>query len=131
MEDSDFGGPTSHSMTFATTFRDFGDLDLSKISSPKQRSKRTAKERVGKKFKVGDTLYLDSKKRVFILKKFIYTLHTDVVNVLIVKPVSFTPTEAVDTLTRIDCRKYHIKYEPNLFVMPMNMPWHKLNTKNG
>ena len=103
------------------------NLDL---ASAKQLSKRREKERVGKKFVVGETLYLDTKKKTYILKKFIYTLHTDVVNVLIVKPLSFTPGESVDTLTRADCRKYHIKYEPNLFVMPMDMRWHKLST-NG
>lgn len=109
------------------TRRSASSLDL---ASAKQLSKRREKERVGKKFVVGETLYLDTKKKTYILKKFIYTLHTDVVNVLIVKPLSFTPGESIDTLTRADCRKYHIKYEPNLFVMPMDMRWHKLST-NG
>jgi hypothetical protein len=61
------------------TRRSASSLDL---ASAKQLSKRREKGRVGKKFVVGETLYLDTKKKTYILKKFIYTLHTDVHSVL-------------------------------------------------
>ena len=61
-------------------------------------------------------------EKVYVLKKFIYTIKQDVVNVVIMKQIS-GPKSAIFTLTKSDCVHYHIKYEPGLQVMAMDLNW--------
>lgn len=61
-------------------------------------------------------------EKTYILKKFIYTIKQDVVNVVIMKQIS-GPQSAIFTLTKSNCVHYHIKYEPGLQVMAMDLNW--------
>ena len=61
-------------------------------------------------------------EKTYILKKFIYTIKQDVVNVVIMKQIG-GPQSAIFTLTKSNCVHYHIKYEPGLQVMAMDLNW--------
>ena len=61
-------------------------------------------------------------EKTYVLKKFIYTIKQDVVNVVIMKQVS-GPQSAIFTLPKSSCVHYHIKYEPGLQVMAMDLNW--------
>ncbi len=91
----------------------------------KKISKDEAKKLVQVRFKVGDIIALRSKIRdgskknfrKFIVKKIIWSIHSNPVNIIIAKQISGNITNM--SLTKADCKKYHIKYEENLQVYSM------------
>lgn len=105
-------------------------------STPKSLSKREIKQQakaiIRKKFYIGETYYLKSStiKRQYILKKYIYAIRDDIVNIVIMKQIS-GPIGKIYTLTPHDCLNYHIKYEPGLQVFSMSLNWvHRKKNKN-
>mgnify|MGYP003298680730 CR=1 FL=1 len=102
----------------------------------KQIKKQEVKEKVKTKYVVGDIYSLSIKSRdnsksirkTFELKKFIYTINEEEVNILIMKQLS-GPTSMMFTLNKEDCKKYHIKYEEGLQVFSMYSKFVKLNKK--
>lgn len=97
----------------------------------KQVAKVKAKESVSNKYKIGDILVLrgkirDGSKRlvkVFEVKKIIWSVKSQIVNVLILKQLEGPNNNR--SLTKDDCKKYHIKYEPGLQVYSMNIGFSK------
>lgn len=97
----------------------------------KQIAKVKAKESVSNKYKIGDILVLrgkirDGSKRlvkVFEVKKIIWSVKSQIVNVLILKQLEGPNNNR--SLTKDDCKKYHIKYEPGLQVYSMNIGFSK------
>lgn len=97
----------------------------------KQVAKVKAKESVSNKYKIGDILVLrgkirDGSKRlvkVFEVKKIIWSVKSQIVNVLVLKQLEGPNNNR--TLTKDDCKKYHIKYEPGLQVYSMNIGFSK------
>lgn len=93
----------------------------------KQVAKVRAKESVSNKYKIGDILVLRGKIRdgsrrivkVFEVKKIIWSVKSQIVNVLVLKQLEGPNNNR--TLTKEDCKKYHIKYEPGLQVYSMNI----------
>jgi hypothetical protein len=93
----------------------------------KQVAKVKAKESVSNKYKIGDILVLRGKIRdgsrrivkVFEVKKIIWSVKSQIVNVLVLKQLEGPNNNR--TLTKEDCKKYHIKYEPGLQVYSMNI----------
>ena len=91
----------------------------------KLKSKAEAKKLINNKYKIGDILSLRSKikdgsarvEKIFEVKKVIWSVKNNPVNVLILKQLSGINTNR--SLTRTDCLKYHIKYEPGLQVYSM------------
>lgn len=98
----------------------------------KKISKDEAKKLVTTRFKVGDVVALRTKIkdgskrnfRKFIVKKVIWSIHSNPVNILVVKQISGNITNM--SLTKADCKKYHIKYEENLQVYSMFMNFIKV-----
>lgn len=98
----------------------------------KKISKDEAKKLVQVRFKVGDVIALRSKIRdgskknfrKFIVKKIIWSIHSNPVNIIIAKQISGNITNM--SLTKADCKKYHIKYEENLQVYSMFMNFIKV-----
>lgn len=97
----------------------------------KQVAKVKAKESVSNKYKIGDILVLRGKIRdgskklvkVFEVKKIIWSVKSQIVNVLILKQLEGPNNNR--SLTKDDCKKYHIKYEPGLQVYSMNIGFSK------
>ena len=101
------------------------------IIAKKKKSKDEAKKLVNKHFKNGDILVLRGKYRdgsqknekIFEVKKVIWSLKGQIVNVLILKQLSGTNNNT--SLTKKDCIKYHVKYEPGLQVYSMSLDFKK------
>lgn len=100
-------------------------LSREEFLSLKRKAKQQAKSMVKTKFIVGKWYYFKSKQYPYELKKFVYTVNRQIVNKVIVKPL-FDNTEFNETLNSIDCKKYHIKYEPGLVVLSMNLNWRQI-----
>lgn len=91
----------------------------------KKISKDSAKQAITVRYKLGDVLTLKSKIRdgskkiikKFIVKKIIWSICSNPVNVIVVQQVE-GPINNM-SLTKADCKKYHIKYEENLQVYSM------------
>ena len=91
----------------------------------KKISKDSAKQAITVRYKLGDVLTLKSKIRdgskkiikKFIVKKIIWSICSNPVNVIVVKQIE-GPVNNM-SLTKADCKKYHIKYEENLQVYSM------------
>lgn len=96
----------------------------------KQKLKKQEKKKINKKFIIGDTYILRSKRvkgckqtvKEFIIKKYIYTINDEPVNVVIVKQISGDMSN-IFTLNRNDCKKLHLKFEEGLQVYPMELNW--------
>lgn len=94
-------------------------------------SKNKAKELIKERYKIGDILILRGKikdgsarnVKEFEVKKVIWSVKSQPINVLILKQLSGTNTNM--SLNRNDCKKYHIKYEPGLQVYSMSLNFNK------
>ena len=101
----------------------------------KKISKDEAKSLVTVRYKIGDVLMLKSKIRdgskrnykKFVVKKIIWSINSNPVNIIIVKQVSGPITNM--SMSKIDCKRYHIKYEENLQVYSMMMNFVKIADK--
>lgn len=99
----------------------------------KKISKDEAKSLVSTRYKIGDILMLKSKIRngskknykKFEVKKIIWSINANPVNVLILKQISGQVTNM--SMSKNDCKRYHIKYEENLQVYSMMMNFIKIN----
>lgn len=99
----------------------------------KKISKDEAKSLVKTRYKVGDILMLKNKIRngskknykKFIVRKVIWSINANPVNVLILKQISGQVTNM--SMSKNDCKRYHIKYEENLQVYSMMMNFIKIN----
>lgn len=98
----------------------------------KKISKDEAKSLVTVRYKIGDVLMLKSKirdgskrnYRKFVVKKIIWSINSNPVNIIIVKQVSGPITNM--SMSKNDCKRYHIKYEENLQVYSMMMNFTKI-----
>lgn len=83
---------------------------------------------VGRKYKLRfkGKAGLRGYEKTYVLKKFIYTIGENTVNVVIMKQIA-GPKSAIFTLTKVNCIHYHIKYEPDLQVMSMSLNWIPVN----
>lgn len=98
----------------------------------KKNAKDEAKKKTDIKYKIGDILLLrgkikDGSKRVvkkFIVRKVIWSVRTNPVNILILKQIEGDCNNS--TLSRDDCKRYHIKYEEGLQVYSMMMNFVKI-----
>jgi hypothetical protein len=101
----------------------------------KKISKDEAKSLATVRYKIGDVLILKSKirdgskrnYRKFVVKKIIWSINSNPVNIIIVKQVSGPITNM--SLSKNDCKRYHIKYEENLQVYSMMMNFVKIVDK--
>lgn len=99
-------------------------------SKTKRDYKHEAKAKVKRKFKLGQLLSLKIKSKSgskeiikgFKVVKFIYTINDTETNILILKQI-YGPKGSMHTLNRHDCKKLHIKYEPELQVFSMFLNW--------
>lgn len=124
-----------YSKTFSTTIDITLDeverINTHNIIAKKKKSKDEAKKLINRKFNVGDILLLRGKykdgsarnEKYFEVKKVIWSLKGQIVNALILKQLSGTNNNM--SLTKKDCVKYHVKYEPGLQVYPMNLDFKK------
>ena len=94
----------------------------------KSEAKKSIKEN---KYQIGDILILKGKikdgsirnVKEFEVKKIIWSVKNQPVNVLILKQLSGINTNM--SLNKNDCKKYHIKYEPGLQVYSMSLNFNK------
>lgn len=101
----------------------------------KKFAKDEAKGLISVRYKLGDVVALKSKirdgsKKVikkFIVKKIIWSVNASPVNVLILKQIE-GPLNNL-SMTKSDCKKYHVKYEDNLQVYSMFMNFTKINSE--
>lgn len=109
--------------------------DEEKQVSEKTKLKRQEKKKINKKFVVNHTYHLRTKlnnenRKIFVLKKFIYTINDLPVNILILKQLSGEKNK-IFTLSREECKILHIKYEDGLQVWPMDLNWIDLTAKKN
>ena len=92
--------------------------------------KHEAKAKVKRKFKLGDLISLKIKSKGgskevikgFRVVKTVYSMNDTETNILILKQI-YGPKGTMYTLNRHDCKKLHIKYEPELQVFSMLLNW--------
>lgn len=102
----------------------------------KQAAKNSAKKRIKKKwFKIGEEYVLrktDSEGNVVLEEdykcvKFIYTVGKNTVNCVVMKRLAGVIGNDARPLNVNDCRMFHIKYEPGLYMFPMSQGFYKKN----
>ena len=101
----------------------------------KKSAKDEAKKKTDIRYKIGDILLLrgkirDGSKRVikkFEVKKVIWSVRTNPVNIIILKQIEGECNNS--TLSKDDCKRYHIKYEEGLQVYSMMMNFVKIHKK--
>jgi len=94
----------------------------------KQELKRKSKEEINKKYQIGKTYYTRIKSKCgsesitkeYKLIKYVYTIRNIVTNSLIVKQIS-GPQGKIYTLTKHDCKILHVKFEPGLQILSMEL----------
>ena len=109
---------------------------IDRFLKTKPESKRKAKEKVRRKFVVGELISLKTKSKCgskevikgYKVVKFFYTINDIETNALVLKQI-YGPQSQIYTLNIHDCRKLHIKYEPGLEVFSMNLNWGKFKPK--
>lgn len=128
----------SHSKIFTLpdglTMEQIEEINKHNIIANKKISKDEAKKQIKKRYNVGDILLLRGKykdgskknEKTFEVKKIIWSLKGQVINALILKQLSGTNINM--TLSKADCVKYHVKYEPGLQVYSMHMDFKKRKT---
>lgn len=100
-------------------------------SSIKQQTAQKTKFIVGNhymlKFK---SLYKkDTVKKTYELKKFVYSMKDEPLNIVIMKQLTGPVSNMLFTLSKKDCERIHLKFEPGLQVFPMSMDWINLTQK--
>ena len=101
-------------------------------------TKAVAKQKVKRKFKIGELISLKIKSvcgskeiiKGFEVKKCVYTINGNEVNILVVKQF-YGPEDRIYTLNRHDCEKLHIKFEPGLQVYSMMLNWGTFKNRNS
>ena len=102
----------------------------------KQAAKNSAKKRIKRKwFKIGEEYVLrktDSEGNVVLEEdykcvKFIYTVGKNTVNCVVMKRLAGVIGGDARPLNVNDCRMFHIKYEPGLYMFPMSQGFYKKN----
>lgn len=95
----------------------------------KQNLKNDIKSKINVKFVIGDKYLLQYKNKklnkTFILKKFIYCVNDEPLNIVIMKQIN-GPLSTRYTISKADCLKFHIKYEKGLEVFSMKLNWKHL-----
>lgn len=112
---------------------DMAEEEDRKTIKSKQEAKRAGKELAKFKYRIGDKYAIRKKTirgdemsdEVYVVKKFIYSIGCNVVNSVVMKQISGNPCRR-KTLTIFDCRSFHIKYEPGLYIFSMNTSFFKL-----
>ena len=115
---------TQHEHMFLEKYNDY---------CQKKISRDEAKSLVKERYKIGDVLMLKSKIRdgskknykKYIIKKIIWSINSNPVNIIVVKQISGPVTNM--SLSKTDCKRYHIKYEENLQVYSMIMNFIKIS----
>ena len=110
-------------------------IDQAMLIRKKKKAKNEAKALVKNNYKIGDILLLRGKVRngserlvkKFEVKKVIWSVKGQPVNILILKQLSGVNNNI--TMTKNDCKKYHIKYEEGLQVYSMLLNFSKLTKK--
>lgn len=104
----------------------------------KRESKQAAKDSVKNKwFKIGK--YYSLKKfdlngnikdiNVFKCVKFIYTVGINQVNHVVMQKIGEPLNGNARTLSRLDCKMWHIKYSPDLYMFSMNQRFYPVGEK--
>ena len=105
----------------------------------KQESKRVAKESVKDKwFKIGQYYSLKKFDRtghvkettLFKCVKFIYTVGVNQVNHVVMQKIGETHSGNARTLSPMDCKMWHIKYSPDLYMFPMSQRFYPVTEKD-
>lgn len=105
--------------------------------SAKHKLKAELKAKVKYKFKVGDYYMLRTKskcgsrafKRVYQIKQIIWCINELPVSALVVKQLS-GPCSNLMTMNLHDCHRMHVKYEPGLQVLSMDLNWVQIKNYN-
>lgn len=112
--------------------------DLKKIIQTKHEAKQTAKDTVKDKwFKIGEYYSLKkfdlsgSLKDVHVFKcvKYIYSVSNNPVNCVVMQKIGEPLSGNARTLSRMDCRMWHIKYSPDLYMFSMTRRFYKATQK--
>lgn len=125
-------------LLYGIVLKDFLDpyeinlLDEYNSYCQKKIATQEAKKMIQNKYKIGDIILLKGKIRdgsrrmvkKFIVKKIIWSINSRPVNIVVVQQIE-GPVNNL-SLTKFDCKKYHIKYEENLQVYSMFMNFVKL-----
>ena len=104
----------------------------------KQESKRAAKDSVKNKwFKIGKLYSLKKFDlngnikdiSVFRCVKFIYTVGINQINHVVMQKIGEPLHNDARTLSRLDCKMWHIKYSPDLYMFSMNQRFYPVGEK--
>lgn len=100
-----------------------------KMIHSKYEARREAKRKALFKYRIGDKYMskhnLSGRVTLFEVKKTVYTVGDTIINIVIMKLLYGKPFTK-NTLSRMDCKTFHIKYEPGLYVFNMNHQFRKL-----
>ena len=104
--------------------------NTSNSSSEKSKLKAKLKSEVHKRFKIGDFICLRTKakggckriERMYQIKQVVWTMNDLVIKALVVKQIS-GPNYNMFSMNRYDCARVHVKYEPGLQFLSMELPW--------
>ena len=120
----------------AGAYRSFTDeQDTADYVSLKQDAKKSAKMSMSKyRYRVGEKYSLRQKgpdgavlnEMTFQVRKFVYTVGVNPVNIVIMKQLSGKPCSR-RCISHLDASLFHLKYEPGLFIFPMNTNFFKIS----
>lgn len=105
-----------------------------KMIHAKHESRRDAKQKALFKYRIGDKYMskhnLSGNITLFEVKKTVYTVGATIINIVVMKLIYGKPFTK-NTLSRTDCKTFHIKYEPGLYVFNMNHRFRKLTEEES
>ena len=112
---------------------DMTEEENKKSIQSKQEAKKAAKQLAKFKYRIGDKYAIRKKSvsgdemsaEIYEVKKFIYTIGCNIVNSVVMKQIAGNTCKR-KTLSIFDCQTFHIKYEPGLYIFPMNTSFFKL-----
>lgn len=87
-----------------------------------------------KRFKIGNHLMLRTKlldrtgrhEKIFVVRQIVWSIEDIVIKGIVVKQLSGINMN-MGSLSRYDCQRLHVKYEPGLQIMSMELPWIMVN----
>lgn len=98
--------------------------------SNKSQIKTNVKQEIKKKFKRGSFICLRTKgkgsakriERIYQIKQIVWSMNDIILKALVVKQIS-GPNYNMFSLNPTDCARVHVKYEPGLQFLSMELPW--------
>lgn len=121
------GNPDGNSMIIVIdeNATNTNSIKETKLVKKTEESLKLSLKKNNKKFKIGEEYRLRNKsvfsmkEKRYICKKVVYKMSDEPVEIVVMKCIDVVLDEDVYTLSKNDCKKIHLKYEPGLQVFSM------------